>query len=765
MNFFCLSNRNDLSSKIDSKPKPAKSKLKPQKNDLPTMKQCFLFPPILFLILSFSFAGTFEVELDKGLANEYGNKNIFDSGNVYEGKLKNGTYNGQCKLTYVNGMVFEGQIKKLTFNGRGKMTYPNDPKKFKHTMYEGEWKRGYWHGKGTLIFQDGRKYEGQFQYGHFLGKGKLTHPDGTVEEGTWIGEKLISKDKKTKVALRNFNHKYSEDDSRLYFVNSDDIYQKETLSINGVPPRIRWAGSYFYLPTGLNLLRIDLDGADHAKEILINVEPRKKYFIGIMIELGLEHWEGSYRVRRGTWDVDTGNLQVLANTRESRYFGVGVNSSSVEKIPIENLFTIKKGTRESIAFVWNRQTPCVKCGERIDTSSTQTSQDDTGYICNDCLKKNCFETTGTPLPLEKSKQMDLTSGSLGTPLPLEKSKQMDLVSGSLKAINLVNESKFDLALAKIDELFKIKPNEIGLFYLKAVCLFNTGDFTGSEDAVKKGLGVDPNHARLKEIQKKLDEENNPQSPSYHSREFSTLKKSFQDLMNEKKYQEILDKAKAQEVNFPGRKGDFHFVFANCYLELNQLDQAKECLKKALKFEPNNEQFIALRKKLEFDLIGHWEQAEKFIEQKQFIQATAQLDEALSVFQSDVKTQYLKSICLDNMEQKTSARLYILLALESDPSNETFAKQKEKVFQGDKEFVLNGTVESPEKPEWREGKSVVYLDNLMQLMFIVTEKQSHYLTFIGITDAILKEAKVWNDKHKEEIEKVSFYPFAAGLSKQ
>ena len=54
--------------------------------------------------------------------------------------------------------------------------------------YEGEWRNGKGHGKGSYTFPNGEKYIGEYKEGEVHGKGTLTFPDGEK----WVGE--FSKD-------------------------------------------------------------------------------------------------------------------------------------------------------------------------------------------------------------------------------------------------------------------------------------------------------------------------------------------------------------------------------------------------------------------------------------------------------------------------------------------------------------------------------------------------------------------------------------------
>jgi hypothetical protein len=99
------------------------------------------------------------------------------NGDVYEGELKDGLYNGQGTMTYANGDVYEGEWKNGERNGHGKMTYANGD------IYEGELKDGILNGQGTYTFADGRVYTGEFERNMRHGQGIMTWTDGQVYMG------------------------------------------------------------------------------------------------------------------------------------------------------------------------------------------------------------------------------------------------------------------------------------------------------------------------------------------------------------------------------------------------------------------------------------------------------------------------------------------------------------------------------------------------------------------------------------------------------
>ena len=54
------------------------------------------------------------------------------------------------------------------------------------SRYEGDLVNGSMHGKGKLLFSDGKIYDGEFHEGEIHGKGKLTYPNGDFIEGDFI---------------------------------------------------------------------------------------------------------------------------------------------------------------------------------------------------------------------------------------------------------------------------------------------------------------------------------------------------------------------------------------------------------------------------------------------------------------------------------------------------------------------------------------------------------------------------------------------------
>lgn len=59
-------------------------------------------------------------------------------------------------------------------------------------QYEGEWKGGLMHGKGTLE-EHGNVYDGDFVLGMKQGWGTMMYKSGAVEEGQWENGEFLRK--------------------------------------------------------------------------------------------------------------------------------------------------------------------------------------------------------------------------------------------------------------------------------------------------------------------------------------------------------------------------------------------------------------------------------------------------------------------------------------------------------------------------------------------------------------------------------------------
>ena len=143
-------------------------------------------------------------ELERVANDTYVNHQL---GITYQGEVRDGTMNGQGKMTLGRGWGgqldaspgnYEGNWKDGKPDGMGKGMFPN------HDEYEGNWKDGKPDGMGTMTSLSveegtgiwrgvfftqantiGDKYEGNWKDGNPDGKGTITYQNGDVFEGRW----------------------------------------------------------------------------------------------------------------------------------------------------------------------------------------------------------------------------------------------------------------------------------------------------------------------------------------------------------------------------------------------------------------------------------------------------------------------------------------------------------------------------------------------------------------------------------------------------
>ena len=121
----------------------------------------------------------YEGLLKNGKRNKYGVYTWAD-GRCYKGQWKDGERNGQGVCTHPNGSRYEGDWKDGLFSGHGVYTYADG------ACYEGEWKDDKENGLGVMtIAADGSRYIGEWKDGKKNGQGVWTHPNGSQKGGEW----------------------------------------------------------------------------------------------------------------------------------------------------------------------------------------------------------------------------------------------------------------------------------------------------------------------------------------------------------------------------------------------------------------------------------------------------------------------------------------------------------------------------------------------------------------------------------------------------
>lgn len=149
--------------------------------------------------------GDFKNGLENGYAECMGKTNEF----YYKGQYKDGFFNGKGNLKLLNNETYEGNFEKDKFQGFG--VYVDS----EGNLYSGEWNQDVKEGEGTFVYSDGRKYKGNFKNNNKDGYGEYYWTDGDIYKGFWKNGKRHGKGTKIKgnekkEVVYRFNKKISE---------------------------------------------------------------------------------------------------------------------------------------------------------------------------------------------------------------------------------------------------------------------------------------------------------------------------------------------------------------------------------------------------------------------------------------------------------------------------------------------------------------------------------------------------------------------------
>jgi len=92
--------------------------------------------------------------------------------------IKGNCIDGRGKYKFKDASIYEGQFKNGSIHGKGTLV-------FNEGKYVGNFKRNMREGEGKITYHSGDAYIGQFKYNLFHGKGKFTHSNGDVYKGHW----------------------------------------------------------------------------------------------------------------------------------------------------------------------------------------------------------------------------------------------------------------------------------------------------------------------------------------------------------------------------------------------------------------------------------------------------------------------------------------------------------------------------------------------------------------------------------------------------
>ena len=109
-------------------------------------------------------------------------------GGKYKGDILDSKRHGRGIMLYDDGRKYEGEWKNNQREGKGMMTFADGE------VYEGEWKDDTYDGRGILRYADGSaRYEGTYKAGAWEGYGVYFFKNGRKYEGEWKNNKYDGK--------------------------------------------------------------------------------------------------------------------------------------------------------------------------------------------------------------------------------------------------------------------------------------------------------------------------------------------------------------------------------------------------------------------------------------------------------------------------------------------------------------------------------------------------------------------------------------------
>ncbi|KAI3522875.1 hypothetical protein L1887_00927 [Cichorium endivia] len=113
------------------------------------------------------------------VAFRYGDLKL-PNGEFYSGHLHGNVPEGSGTYVWSRGCKYEGEWRRGMWHGYGKLHWPSG------AHYEGEFSGGYMQGTGTYIRADKLVYKGRWRLSRKHGLGYQTYPNGDSFEGSWI---------------------------------------------------------------------------------------------------------------------------------------------------------------------------------------------------------------------------------------------------------------------------------------------------------------------------------------------------------------------------------------------------------------------------------------------------------------------------------------------------------------------------------------------------------------------------------------------------
>jgi hypothetical protein len=136
---------------------------------------------------------------------------------VYEGEWKDGLFHGRGSFIYPGGSKYVGQYFQGRRHGRGVFTFANGAE------YSGDWDNDSRNGRGTFFGDDGRKYVGEFKNDAFNGHGSMTLKNGASYVGAFLNGQYHGRGTLTLPDGRTWSGEFKEGAAQFSRANNSEV--------------------------------------------------------------------------------------------------------------------------------------------------------------------------------------------------------------------------------------------------------------------------------------------------------------------------------------------------------------------------------------------------------------------------------------------------------------------------------------------------------------------------------------------------------------
>lgn len=150
----------------------------------PAVTQCFAKEPVEVDHIVFFSGNSFTGNIEEGIVNGDGRYVWSDSGTTYDGTFDWGSFTGSGSITWKDGSSYEGELNGGKIEGQGVYTCRG----LDGFVYDGKWKNGMFNGFGTCYYGEfgcACRYVGNFGDCAREGNGTMYYRGGNVYEGEW----------------------------------------------------------------------------------------------------------------------------------------------------------------------------------------------------------------------------------------------------------------------------------------------------------------------------------------------------------------------------------------------------------------------------------------------------------------------------------------------------------------------------------------------------------------------------------------------------